>query len=501
LQAFRALPFDKLAPFVLILILIAECILAIVQASRKPFWYDEIYTYDLSSLRPLSHLWAALQAGGDSMTPTFYGLIVLARTIPGDPHVILRLVSIFGYLLALASVYLFSSRRISPVAGLIATLLLALSAFCLYAIEARAYAILVGLLALSAVLWQRIEEKWWITPAFAVALTLGVSSHYLAIIVLASFGFAELAFFFLFRRIRWQVWISFLISAVPFLLWLPVLMRFRKLFGENYWSKSTWSMALDSYGGMLLFPDTLALVLVVFLFVTGYVIISNRYKETDATSGGFLPHEVVLVMGLLIYPSVLATLTTLMSSGYAFRYGWPAVLGVVLGSLFLFRPKSDKSTAVRLLGALLVVFLIRDVRASIHAVKSPPADADQWPLIARVSRNTPDMPLVVCWGLRYLEMVQYVPPDVRDRLIYVVDPEIAGRVEHHNTVELGVLLLARYVPLHIERPAPFIASHTRFLLYTGYDHPDWLPAYLMERHYRLTLLESDANGSVYVVQN
>ena len=116
--------------------------------------------------------------------------------------------------------------------------------------------------------------------------------------MLAPFGFAELAFFFLFRRIRWQVWISFLVAAVPFLLWLPVLMRFRKLFGEHYWSKSTWSMALESYGEILRFPDTLALVLVIFLFVTGYVIISNRYNETAATSGRFLPHEVVLIMGL-----------------------------------------------------------------------------------------------------------------------------------------------------------------------------------------------------------
>ncbi len=488
---------------ILIFILAAEGILSMAQAKKKPLWYDEIFTYDLSSLRPFSHILAALQAGADGMTPTFYGFIVLARTIiPGGPHVILRLVSIFGYLLASACVYFFASRRISPVAGLIATLLLVLSPFHLYAIEARAYGILVGLLALSALLWQRIEDKWWIAPLFTVALTLGVSSHHLAIFALTAFGCAELTFFFLFRRIRWQVWISFLIAPVPFLLCLPILLHYKKVFGPHYWSKPTWSMAFQSYGELFGVPDTLALVLVVFLVVTGYVIASNRYKEADTTSSGFRSHEVVLIMGLLLYPSVLVIMTKLLDSGFVFRYGWPAVLGLVLASMFLFRSKSGGATAVRLLVVLLIAFFMRDVRAAVSVVKSPPLSWEQWPHLAWQIRKNPGLPVVICNGLRYIEIAQYIAADVRDRLVFVTDLEIASNFGlRHNTVELSNLFLAQYVPLHIESPAPFMASHKRFLLFQDYEHFEWLPAYLMERNYRLTLLDSDPNNAIFLVNN
>ena len=50
-----------------------------------------------------------------------------------------------------------------------------LSPFRLYAVEARPYALVVGFLAISAVLWQRIGEKRFMTPMFAVFLTLAVS--------------------------------------------------------------------------------------------------------------------------------------------------------------------------------------------------------------------------------------------------------------------------------------------------------------------------------------
>ena len=184
-------------------------------ASRQRFWYDEIGTFHLANLRPFS-LWKALQAGADSSPPGYHVILQLVKILPGDPLVTLRLPSILGYLLSLLAVYWFASRKLPAIAGVAAVLLITLSPFRAYALEARSYSLLVGFLAISAVLWQRIDEKRFMTPLFALFLALAVSCHYLAVVAVSSFGVAELTWTFLSRRIRWWVWAACLLATFPF---------------------------------------------------------------------------------------------------------------------------------------------------------------------------------------------------------------------------------------------------------------------------------------------
>jgi hypothetical protein len=499
---FRAVSLDRYATVVLVLILAAEFVLLVTQASRKSFWFDEILTYDVSSLHPLSHLWAALQAGVDAMPPEYYGLVLLARTIPGDPHVILRLVSIFGYLFALIGVYFFVSKRYSPVAGLIGVLLLTLTPFRAYAIEARCYGILVGLLAVAAALWQRIDEEWWITPLFAVSLTLGVSTHYLAVILLPCFGLAELTFAALSRRIRWKVWISIAIGAVPFLLSLPVLAHYKQLFGKHFWAQPAWSMFLWTDGNILQVPSELALSLVLFVVLTCAALVWKSHKGLASDSASFSPPEAVLIAGLLIYPSILVAVAELQGSGYTTRYGWPAILGAVLGLFFLIRPTRDRATALRFLSALLIAFCIHDAELALKAVKFAPKTFDKWPRLEQLSQLNPEMPVVVSYGVDYLEMDRYAAPELRKRLCFIGDTDTALLEVDSNSLERNVALVSEFFPLHVEHTAPFLASHHRFLLYSTSSRTEsWLPKYLIENDYRLTLRYSDLSNLVYEVQN
>ena len=101
--------------------------------------------------------------------PLGYYLIVRAtRILPGNPLVTLRLPSIPGYLITLLGIYWFVRKRFPLTAGLAAVLLLTLCPFREYALEARSYTLLVGFLAISAVLWQRIGEMRLTTPLFAL---------------------------------------------------------------------------------------------------------------------------------------------------------------------------------------------------------------------------------------------------------------------------------------------------------------------------------------------
>ena len=233
------------------LVLAWEVAVLFLKASQKLFWYDELVTLHISSLQPLSLLWRALQAGADGTPPGYYVFVQLARLFPVDPHVALRAPSVLGYILTLLGVYWFIRKTLPVSAGLVAVILITLSPFREFALEARPYSLLTGFLAVSAALWQRIGEKRFATPAFALFLALAVSCHHLAVIAIPCFCLAELTWTLASRRIRWGVWAAFLFTACPFLLSLPLLMQFREVFGKYFWSRPDWSTGPRDLPGLL----------------------------------------------------------------------------------------------------------------------------------------------------------------------------------------------------------------------------------------------------------
>jgi 4-amino-4-deoxy-L-arabinose transferase-like glycosyltransferase len=278
----RAMTSRQFAPALLVTILGCELGLLFFQAGRKLFWFDELLTFHVSSLQPFSLFWRALKAGVDGMPLGYYLFVRVARMLPGDPLITLRLPSILGYLLTLLGVYWFARKRLPAFAGLAAVLLITLSPFRAYALEARSYSLFVGFLAISAVFWQRIGEKRFMTPLFALFLTLAVSSHYLAVVAISAFGVAELTWTFLSRRIRWGVWAALLLATFPFFVNLPILLHFRDIFGENYWSRPNRHTAILTYGTYLGLGSNLAHVLIAFFgIVVGFGIVVWRFTPTD----------------------------------------------------------------------------------------------------------------------------------------------------------------------------------------------------------------------------
>lgn len=173
---------------IFLLVLLLAFLAQIHAAWTKAFWLDELITIHVSSLRSSSAIWKALLAGADGMPLFYHWLTGQMSLLPLDPHIAFRLPSILGYLMAMIGVHAFVRKRFGFILGLVAAFLLALSPFEYCACEARSYALLVGLLAITAALWQRIEERWWFTLAFAVCLGLAVASHHLAILALACFS-------------------------------------------------------------------------------------------------------------------------------------------------------------------------------------------------------------------------------------------------------------------------------------------------------------------------
>ena len=491
----------RFASALLVTVLIWEFSILFLQANNRLFWYDELLTFHISNLHPFSLLWRALQAGVDGMPPGYYVLVQLARLLPGDPHVTLRLPSILGYILSLLGVYWFARKRLPVSAGLTAVFLITLSPFRGYAVEARSYALLVGFLAISAVLWQRINEKRFMTPLLALFLTLAVSSHHLAVVAISSFGIAELVWTLLSRRIRWGVWAACLLATCPFVMSLPSLLHYRAIFGKHFWARPDLSTAISTYQDYtgIVLQWAFVLILCFGLLLGDSLLRMMRQLREGTREREFGPPEIILVSNFLIYPALLVVLTKLLDSGYTPRYGWPAILGLVLGSVYLVRTIWLKSSSFYLLVALLIAFAVQGGMNIQTLYKQGLTRADKrWTMLAELSRSETSIPVVIGSPLRYLEAVEYAPPELHDRLVQVFDADIATRLAGSDTPEKTNRLLAQFIPLRVDDLALFQAAHQKFILYSGGPF-DWFTQYLAERRYHLRLLSQDGDNSLYIV--
>jgi len=480
-------------------IIVWQVVVLYLKAATRPLWYDELLTLHVSSIHPFALLLKALRAGVDGMPAGYYAIVQLAKMLPIDPHVAVRLPSILGYILTLLGVYWFARGRLPALAALTAALLVTVSPFRAYAIEARSYSLLVGSLAIGAALWQRIGDKRFVTIAFGLLLMLAVSLHHLAVVAIATFGIAELLLTVLSNRIRWRVWAAIVAASCPFFVGLPTLLHFRALFGKNFWSQPTWITAVSTYETYLSLDQRSAFVVILFFaLVLGSLLLRTWLRPREgAPQDNFSVPEVMLIGGFLFYPALLVVLTKLLGSGYVPRYGWPAILGVVLGLIYLIG-RSVQPVAY-LAGALLIACALEGGYELRTLAK---ADfAGRWADLKAASRDRPGIPVVVGSGLTYLEASEYAPPEVRERLRGVVSAEMAVRVSHMDTTDKAIGLLAGFVPLRVQELAPFEAAHQEFILCSG-GPGDWLTEYLIERSYQLMKLPSDKDldYSLYLVK-
>ncbi len=492
--------FSRFAWILLPLILVCETVLLLRQARAKIFWYDELITFHVASLPSFSLVWHALKAGTDGMPPGYYLMARAGLMLPGSPLISLRLPSLAGYLLTLAGVYWFARKRLPAIAGVAAVLLVVLSPFRPYAVEARPYALLVGFLALAAVCWQRIGEKRFMLPLFFLFLSLGVCCHYLALMVIGLFGVAELSWSLVWRRLRVGVWASCVLAVIPILIGLPIVLAYRHSFGKSFWAQPSWANAVTTYGDYLWLDFRLAFALVLFL---GLVIARALWRGAQRLpdAGGDLPArvpELVLIGGFLFYPAVLGVLTKLASSGYTSRYSWPVILGLALAPVCLAGEGWIRRYGSLALLGLLAGFVIQSGYEVLQKPGDPKA-VERWARLATLSRQTPGLPIVIGSPILYLQALEYGAPDIRGRLVEVLDEPAAIRLVGSDTVDRTNRLLSNVYPLRSASLADFESGYRRFLLHSG-GYLDWFTAYALQNGYRLTLLGNYTDHSLYLVE-
>ena len=189
-----------------------------IRATRKAFWFDELFTYYICRLPTLHDSWQAVLHGVDLNPPlVLYFDPLIAQfdrrtswcASAGNGRIRCSLPRSFSIRLP--------SGRI--VAGTVAMIFPVVTGAVFYAYEGRPHGIILGFSGLAIVSWQMTRERTgkilW-NACFAAALASAFMTHCYAILIGFPFVMAELVISLRSRRIRWATWAA---MAIPGSRW------------------------------------------------------------------------------------------------------------------------------------------------------------------------------------------------------------------------------------------------------------------------------------------
>jgi 4-amino-4-deoxy-L-arabinose transferase-like glycosyltransferase len=483
-------------------------VVTIVFAHRKLMWNDELYTYYMARLPTMSHVWAALMSGGEQTPPFFYWTTRVSFALFGVNNLSVRLPEILGFWLMLAALYVFVARRASSLSALCAAAFPLVTYAYSYAFEARAYGLLLGFGALALLSWQSVtlnRQRSLSLVCLGVSVAAAVSTQYYGVLVLLPLAFGEGVLTLTRRRLDIAVWSALAVSIVPLALHLP-LIRAGTAYSSAFWSRPQWVNVPDFYIHLL----TPAIVPVAFILVLGGVypiVVGGDGAAAEASPARSVPlHEVAAACGFIIIPFVCVVLAKLATGAFVNRYAMPAVIGFAVlagfGSATGFRRSAVLRFAIAVsLAGWFILSLAREFKEptgfSMPVSEVEVNRATEW-----LANRDRDLPVVVADPQSFAVLSHYGSGEIKSRIVYLADPGLALKHLGHNSVERGMLDLVRpWFGMNVVEFEPYMAGHSRFLLYGDFvrlSFLNWLVPELHARGWRTELLHLSGNDMLFL---
>jgi 4-amino-4-deoxy-L-arabinose transferase-like glycosyltransferase len=209
----------SLAPIAVITLMAAA--LRLPQMAQS-IYGDEMWSYVAATQHGLGGVLDFVRSDQE-ITPPLYPVLAWLSAKLGDPATLVRLPTVVAGIATIPLIYAIAIRTLGRRVALVASLLAALSPFmAFYAVEARAYAVMMAMVAASTLCMLIAVERrtipWW--AAYGVASCAAMYSHYTAAYVLA----AQLGWLLWFHRDCWRPALAAnALAALAFLPWLPGL--------------------------------------------------------------------------------------------------------------------------------------------------------------------------------------------------------------------------------------------------------------------------------------
>lgn len=457
------------APVVLAAFTLLYLPAALLVASSKLLWDDELYTLFIAKTGSLQGILKALETGADQHPPGFYYLTNLILQIFPLTYITVRLPSIAGFWLFCVCVYFILRRVTSPLWAVVGMLLPLLTGGFYYATEARGYGLVLGFIALAFLCWTLAAGdvlRRVVVPALAFSLAAAVSSHYYAVLACAALGAGECVRTVARRRIDWPVWLAFTAAALPFAIF-PKVWSAAGSYSANFWAAPIFfnfsGFHLDMLGWVQgIVVAVLALTLLVASLNRGYEEPPPRRQPTAwwLTSCG----------AFLLLPLMTMCLALLVTHGYTQRYAISALLGSLLLLVYFFDRITTRAVALAALAivvgciAVRVPYLVAQYRQSVMDLR------EEVSIFSKVG----SLPVVMTEPTIFHRFSFYAPRDLASNVSYLASPKSAIKYSGFDTVDRGFLDLQPWFPINIVPPEAFLKSHSLFLAYGSLNPWSWL---------------------------
>lgn len=460
----------------------------------RPYWYDELFTLYITRLPDLGTVWRALQEGADLNPPLYYVATRLAVALFGNHEFALRIPSIVGFLTMCVCLRLFVGKRLGKAWGIVAMVIPMISGAAYYAAEARPYGMMVGLVSLAMVFWQRRKESgrpaiMLIVMSMLLACTL--LTHCYAVLLMFPFWLAELAKTVRQRRLDFKMLVALSAPFLAVISYLPLLRAVSPVAVKNeVFAPTLWSLPLF-YNFLLIgpLPVLICAAVLVHLFPRGQ----------DCQAEGLEVEEQWLAAGLLLLPVLALGLAAGVTHIYFRRYALGAICGLAILLPVVYRWWAGRRKA-----ASVVVAVVLSLGIPMLALRwrgEIGFERGQLQQSLALERVEPHLPLVIGSGLLYFEIDHYASATLAGRMHYLVDDRLARQWTGTDMFDINFPNLHKWFPIRasLEQAEPYLAQHRRFLLYAYEKHPmDWLPSHLRSQGWSLQQLRRDTDRVLYL---
>jgi mannosyltransferase len=247
---------------------------------------DELYTYAIATQDGLRGAYDVMQQV-ENNPPLFY-LLAWAMAKLGDPTLTIRIPSLVLSTATAPVIYLLGRRTLGGAAGLLGAAFFALSPFAIfYGSEARAYALLLFLVALSTLLLivalESARRRWLVL--YAICAGLMIYTHYTGFYVL---GAQALWGLWAHRERAFELVVAYAAIALAYIPWVPSYLDqppFRGWLGAEPWT----------------FEETFRSYVIAF--------IGHTYTPLDAVPGRFAVTLLVATVAVAVGGAAVAFLS------------------------------------------------------------------------------------------------------------------------------------------------------------------------------------------------
>lgn len=468
-------------PWSLMAVLLLLYIHIAIHERNYPLWYDELYTYYIAQASSFKQmlLWTRQV---DLNPPLYYILARLSIHIFHPSKLAVRLPSLIAYFVASLCAYQFVRRRLTPLYGSIASLILLSPSYNYFSHEARPYALVLGFLGIASLGWQGATERGSRKRFLSLSLlTIGgfgmLLSHVLALVAYASLFLAEFVRFMIRRKADWPLWISLVLPLSSCILYLPLIHQHSAGVYPPVLQASIQAL-FDDYSNLWI---DIAPFLAVAMLLIAFIGIKPRLESQSQHRLHINWPEIAFTIGLLLVPAIIILRFMVTHSQFFPRYGLSGVFGAAILVPYFIAWWTDNSRRAALISVTVFIisvlhpyYIARVLQA--HLQPNSGARTLSREITQPLTQIQPDLPFVDADGLTFLEMDNRENSDFLSRVYYLVDPEAALQYAHANGFN-GLQSLQHIFPIRarVETYDEFIKRYPKFIVFGTYDTPDdWL---------------------------